>query len=130
LKDNVRIAAVLTTIVILGAGLTILVASPQTGDHGAELGNVLLLAAVTFTTFIVDAALLKTFFSISRKRGLVLLAIVGAVSSVVLNVMIPSNQGLTLGRFIAGNLLFVLPGFLAGMIIFFHLTSRDATTAR
>lgn len=115
-----------TTSTLLAVGFTILVASPQTGEEGAEIGNIMQLFIVITLSFSLSAVLLRSSSRRVPSDVAVGLFFTSAmISAVLLSFLIPSDFG---GPFVLDRLLALfliqLPGVFVGLLLFAVLAPR------
>jgi len=114
---------VLTTIPTIAGLIAIALASPQTGEEGAEIGHILLLVVVGVGSLAVDAVLLRRVFRrIEPHTAVGMMSLSAALTSIALALALPSNDpttgSLELARLLAIFFLFLLPGLLVGLLLF------------
>lgn len=122
MKRFLWLVLILTAITVATGGLTMLVASPQTGDEGAEIGNLIILILVNVVTFSLHAALLRrAFHDVEADTAVGLLFLCAVLSAISLAMLIPF-EGPPAGFFVIDRvvslfLVFLLPGFLIGVLL-------------
>lgn len=119
---------VLTAITVLAGRLTTVVASPQTREEGAEIGNLMILVLVGVASFSLHAVLLRRVFRVQADTALGLLPLTALLSAISLALLIPSEDptasSLAIDRVLAFLFVFLLPGLLVGLLLFAILPRR------
>jgi hypothetical protein len=125
-----KILVLLTAITVAAVGITSLVASPETDESGAQIGNVLVLAVVGIVSLSIGAVLLRRIFhGISAEAAIGLLSLSAVISALSLALLIPSEESdvasLAPDRVLAIFFLFALPGLLIGLLVYAVLPRRS-----
>lgn len=120
----------LTAITIVAGRLTTLVASPQTREEGAEIGNLMILVLVGVASFSLHAVLLRRAFrDVQADTALGLLFLSAVLSAISLALLIPSKDptasSLAIDRILAFFFVFLLPGLLVGLLLFAVIPRRS-----
>lgn len=112
---------ILTATTVAAGTLTMLVASPRTGEEGVEIGNLMILVLVNVASFSLHAVLLKrAFHDVDVDTAVGLLFLCAVLSAISLAVLIPSDQSaglLAIDRVLSLFFIFLLPGLLIGLLL-------------
>lgn len=124
-----KLLFLLTAVTVAAGRATTFMASPQTKEHGPEIGNLLILVVVNIASFSLGAFLLRRAFrNVEADAALGLLVLTAVISALSLALLIPSKDP-TAGSIAPDRVLafgfFLAPGLLIGLLLFAILPRRS-----